>query len=678
MTMSSAHTKHFLEGLHENIVVQRHPDHLGGEVVLYWSHHDKVVVVDNETACVGGLDICFGRWDTPAHPFADVHPTNILERTLFPGQDYNNARIEDFQSVSDWGSNQQSNIEIGRMPWHDVHAILQGPSALDVAQNFVERWNFVKEIKYKHDSHYPWLAFPHGSDPAEENDVGWESVGLHPHTARFHRLGQKFRHPFHADKREWRSERPDLEGTPGTCAVQVLRSAGDWSSGILTEHSIQNAYIQLIRESVHCIYIENQFFVTATERGNVQNAIGAARVERITAAHQAGKRFKVVIVIPTIPCFAGNFDVTSSIRCIMNYQYKGMVRGGKSICERLRAAGIDPEDYISFYNLRGYDRINTAPIKHMEEKSGVTYHQTQVALARIFLGDHGYQSGPKRVAIKKAGPEVDSSDKKPVKIEFVDLPETEQEALDIIRRFQDAAPEDCNVRDSIATNILHDHGDTATESWWGDAEKEKQAFVTEETYIHSKLMIVDDRVVLIGSANINDRSQNGDRDSETAIVIEDRDMIESTMNGQRYMASRFAATFRRHLWRQHLGMVAAEECTPEQARSYPTPAMRAPPSWKVDPAREHYRPDFERLVEDPLGEEVERTVSETQPAWTVWRADLRSYVVEVPGQGEHGGVRRALPHRAHRLCPHVEAVSRTLPKAPDPVRIYILIGPRQL
>ncbi len=34
-------------------------------------------------------------------------------------------------------------------------------------------------------------------------------------------------------------------------------------------------------------------------------------------------------------------------------------------------------------------------------------------------------------------------------------------------------------------------------------------------------MIVDDRVALIGSANINDRSLMGDRDSEIAIIVED-------------------------------------------------------------------------------------------------------------------------------------------------------------
>lgn len=36
--------------------------------------------------------------------------------------------------------------------------------------------------------------------------------------------------------------------------------------------------------------------------------------------------------------------------------------------------------------------------------------------------------------------------------------------------------------------------------------------VTEQVYVHSKMMIVDDRLTIIGSANINDRSMVGNRD----------------------------------------------------------------------------------------------------------------------------------------------------------------------
>lgn len=42
-------------------------------------------------------------------------------------------------------------------------------------------------------------------------------------------------------------------------------------------------------------------------------------------------------------------------------------------------------------------------------------------------------------------------------------------------------------------------------------------------YIHSKIMIVDDKKMIIGSANINDRSMLGKRDSELALLIEDKE-----------------------------------------------------------------------------------------------------------------------------------------------------------
>lgn len=57
-------------------------------------------------------------------------------------------------------------------------------------------------------------------------------------------------------------------------------------------------------------------------------------------------------------------------------------------------------------------------------------------------------------------------------------------------------------------------------------------YVTELLYIHSKVMIVDDKRVIKGSANINDRSQKGDGDSEIALVVEDTDLVKTTMDGK--------------------------------------------------------------------------------------------------------------------------------------------------
>lgn len=48
-----------------------------------------------------------------------MHPTEF-SKTLFPGQDYNNARYEDFKKVNNYLTNEFSILEQPRMPWEDV------------------------------------------------------------------------------------------------------------------------------------------------------------------------------------------------------------------------------------------------------------------------------------------------------------------------------------------------------------------------------------------------------------------------------------------------------------------------------------------------------------------------------------------------------------------------------
>lgn len=79
--------------------------------------------------------------------------------------------------------------------------------------------------------------------------------------------------------------------------------------------------------------------------------------------------------------------------------------------------------------------------------------------------------------------------------------------------------------------------------------------VTEIVYVHSKCMIVDDRYTIIGSANINDRSMLGERDSEMAIYVEDKEMIQGRMNGSTYSVGKFAHSLRCRLFKEHLGLL---------------------------------------------------------------------------------------------------------------------------
>ncbi|CAI2162099.1 19719_t:CDS:10 [Funneliformis geosporum] len=453
LTLDSNHTKQSLQSLHPNIKVQRHPDH-GPEGVMFWAHHEKMVVVDSEIAFIGGLDLCFGRYDTHVHQLSDSfnEPDN---HAIWLGQDYSNPRIKDFANVANWLLEVVDKKVAPRMPWHDVSMGMVGPPARDVARHFVQRWNFIKDEKSYSNPKFPFLT-PKGEYVSTRDE-------------------SRFR---------------------GTCEVQLLRSSAEWSSGIKLENSIYNAYCHLIRDAKHFIYIENQFFITSSENDSnyeVKNRIGESIFERVKRAHKNNEKFRIIVVMPLLPAFEADLSSkdAGTIRMVMHWQYVSICRGGKSLLEKISAAGINPEDYISFFALRGYDKI------------------------RHGHGNKGKQNG-------------DIS---------VDSFSDEQRSLFNGGRI--------GGEPAIPAGIVQ--------------TDPKQHFVTEEVYIHSKLMIVDDRFVICGSANINDRSQLGNRDSEIAIVIEDKKNISTRMNGKEYQAAKFAYTLRCSLFKEHLGLCEPQD-----------------------------------------------------------------------------------------------------------------------
>lgn len=105
--IDSAYTKYSLLDLSPNIFVQRSPNQLR-QNTFFWAHHEKILVVDHMVAFVGGIDLCFGRWDTPQHSLIDDKITGFEEGThgrdpdeyqLWPGKDYSNPRMQDFYEL---------------------------------------------------------------------------------------------------------------------------------------------------------------------------------------------------------------------------------------------------------------------------------------------------------------------------------------------------------------------------------------------------------------------------------------------------------------------------------------------------------------------------------------------------------------------------------------------------
>lgn len=595
ITCNSEHTKHALQSLcpegspgYGNIKVMRHPDHNvlenAADMTFYWAHHEKFIVIDYAMAFIGGLDLCFGRWDDNQHILADVHPEGVANE-IWPGQDFNNNRVMDFQNVQDWKQNELSKAEYGRMPWHDVAMGVIGPCVYDIAEHFVLRWNFIKRDKYKRDDRFDWLML-RGREGEDEDLVGVQRP-KHP-------VGEYILHPLTP------VESKNLDNR-GTIHAQIVRSSADWSSGILTDHTIQNAYSEVIRNAQHYVYIENQFFITATgdQQPPIHNTIGRSIVDACVRAGEEGRKFRVIIIIPAVPGFAGDLrdDAATGTRAIMDYQYRSICRGEHSIFEQIRAQGVNPEDHVFLFNLRSYDRLNKTPaVAKQEEASGVKYQEVQRAEAEEVMGEgiHGTTDveGERDTHMGKKENQKETNEN--------------TKSNEAKRRFEAAKQEGQGTESaaSVAHHAMANTGKLSDELWEGEAQEEIDNWIQEELYIHAKLLIVDDNIVICGSSNLNDRSQLGTHDSELSIVMEDTDKIQSVMDGQPFQAGRHAVTLRRYLWREHLGLLPPQ---PYDASKDPN----AQPPGENSPNDIRDGDDSYKFVEDPMSDQL----------WDMWTAN---------------------------------------------------------
>lgn len=378
--LGSANVKAVLEGIHPNIKVLCHPL----VTPIKWSHHQKTIIVDQKIAFVGGLDTCFGRWDTQQHTLTDYQ-----EPYLYPGKDYYNPAVAEFSNVPNFEEELVNRQMDPRMPWHDIHMMCDGEAARDVAANFIQRWNHHRDALNEHNHITPQSSF------------------LPP---------------------------------SGRLSVQVVRSVCNWSAGVsVAESSILNAYIAEIERAEHFIYIENQFFISSLAGGVVENRIAEAILKKVFDAAEAGRVFRVIIIVPVHP--EGSYKEGATVRYIMGWQFKTICRGKRSMVQQFheKFPHLCITDYMNFYIVKKWDRLN-------------------------------------------------------------------------------------------------------------------DYLVSEQIYVHAKLMIVDDRTVITGSANINDRSMLGVRDSEIAVVVKDREMRASNMNGTPWQVARFAHELRCNLFLEHLGI----------------------------------------------------------------------------------------------------------------------------
>jgi phospholipase D1/2 len=288
---------------------------------LFWTHHQKILIVDQRLAFVGGMDLCFGRWDDSSHSLTDV---GLRQR--FQGKDYYNPRLKELTDLGHPFVDLIDRNRFPRMPWHDVQIGLTGGlAARDISWNFIQRWNH----------HVTQLGIV-------------ESYGL---------LAPEYDMDCEVDERYVEALMGPDPSPPACCVAQVLRSLAPQSGSDVLEQSIHTRYLDLISTSQHLVYIEQQFFITSLP--GLTNEIGNALFERVSKAIANQETFRAIIVLPMHPSGSWN---SGTVRSLLRWQSLTIAQHEQSLLHRLRVAfpNVSIEDYLSFYALINHGKIADA------------------------------------------------------------------------------------------------------------------------------------------------------------------------------------------------------------------------------------------------------------------------------------------------------------------------------
>lgn len=137
----------------------------------------------------------------------------------------------------------------------------------------------------------------------------------------------------------------------------------------------------------------------------------------------------------------------------------------------------------------------------MEENSGIKFHEAMTALACQWVGPASETIHHMTVVMPTGKALLEPSVmgvKNELKKETYPLPPTLEQAKTIVECFQQGAVRaDNTVSDNVSQHAALDTTALESERWEGTEEEERAAYVTELCYIHAKLMVIDDRRVLV-------------------------------------------------------------------------------------------------------------------------------------------------------------------------------------
>lgn len=506
-----------------------------------------------------------------------------------------------------------------RMPWHDVHSCIEGPAVYDLCRNFSRRWNGI----------------------AHQYERSQRQVAGNPVVAQV--LGA-----FRANKVPMLEVPRIVLGPPaatpvakGSCWVQVLRSAPvkmqrdeelalnpSNPKGIsLPQNNCLKAMLTAIQGAQKFIYIEGQFFqsefgrdasqdqkfsgpmaalldLTASEAyerharklgiyGVPPNKIPKALIWSKVDDVMRDTKGKGADFINDLMAVLGNIAAIEASKRLGGEQEKLENPISHALATRIERAIFDGLDFHVYIVVPVHPEgtLNTLNIMsqlHLTMQSLVFGSESLVMRVKRAVAARAIMKNSKGVGIEQAKRSVRGFS---------------------VQELDDAVGLDWKEYLTLLN----------LRNW----EEIGGRPVTEQIYVHSKLLISDDRVAVLGSANINDRSQLGSRDSELAVVVRDDSKTQVKLDGLvNDSVSSSVHDLRLRLWRKLFGFMGG------------TPAERLESCIARPAARATWRA-IQRTAEEnlsiyassfPFLPKSESTVSSIWPTWNSSQRKLAGHM----------------------------------------------------
>ncbi|XP_054268857.1 phospholipase D1-like [Macrosteles quadrilineatus] len=562
-----------------NIKVLRHPDHAKAGVFL-WAHHEKIVVVDQSVAFLGGIDLCYGRWDTHEHRLTDLGSVssavrNGLHRISTSSHQYKTsaptllhlARVTNslgvgLATVPEVLTDNSTELQdVPLTPTDEVDAegfqtangnLLNQPSPENMKADTpeLERKNVFDRVK---DNVKSLLSFDSESESEEEKDkekvnegspdVPVEETALPEIVANSENIYSGGEAQEIVD-----TSKNSMKGLFGNAKYWIGK---DYTNFIVKDfNNLDRPYQDLVDRShtprmpwhdvgamVHGAAARDvaRHFIMRWNAVKLEKAKLNPMYPNLIPKTYRDVELTPIMQLPDVKLYRVKAQIVRSVSHwsagFMDQEtWEGSIHEAyvDIISKAKRYVYIENQFFITLASLQVRNQIGDALFKRiLRAHREKTQFRVFVVMPLLpgFEGEVGSPSGSALHAITHWNYASINRGKDSLMV-----------------RLKEAGVPDPS--EFITFHGLRTHSELNGE------------LVTELIYVHSKLLIADDTTAICGSANINDRSLLGSRDSEVAVVIQDEEFEEVTMGEETVKVGFYCGELRQRLFKEHLGLLS--------------------------------------------------------------------------------------------------------------------------